>query len=181
MIIEFAVLCVVYLFIVLVGVYYFTLLTMKDNYTKDEFKNVLPFFRKSWEKVSSDYPVPLFLSILVISVFFGVVIPMIFRHWVTNSSIFFVLLFFLLPVLKKYLEKSQVAESKSFSDNLSNLFIKYMDIIIIGFGTGLGSALIYNWRDLPEIYSPFFLINLIIISLFLGHIVKNVLKEGEKK
>lgn len=178
MIIEFLILCILYLSIVLVGVYYFTLITRKDQYTKDEFKNVIPFLKGSWKKVSSNYPLPFFLSILVISVFFGVIIPMVFRHWITNSSIFFVILFFSLPLIKKYLEKSQVAESKSYSDNLSNLFIRYMDIIIIGFGTGLGSALIYNWRDLPEIYSPFFLINIIIISLFLGHTVKNVLKEG---
>jgi predicted ABC-type exoprotein transport system permease subunit len=162
----------------MVGVYYFNLITLKEQYTRDELKNVLPFFKESWKKVSLSYPVSLFLSILVISTFFGVVIPMIFRHWVTNSSIFFVILFFILPFVKKYLEKSQVAESKSYSDNLSNLFIRYMDVIIIGFGTGLGSALIYNWRDLPEIYSPFFLINIIIISIFLGHTVKNVLKEG---
>ncbi len=172
------ILCILYLSVVLVGVYYFNLITLKDQYTKDDLKNVIPFFKESWKKVSSEYPVPLFLSILVIATFFGVVIPMIFRHWVTNSSIFFVILFFTLPLIKKYLEKSQVTESKSYSDNLSNLFIRYMDIIITGFGTGLGSALIYNWRDLPEIYSPFFLINIIIISLFLGHTVKNVLKEG---
>jgi predicted ABC-type exoprotein transport system permease subunit len=171
------ILCILYLAFILVGVYYFNLITQKEQYTRDELKNVIPFFKESWKKVSSDYPASLFLSILVISAFFGVVIPMIFRHWVTNSSIFFVILFFILPLVKKYLEKSQVAESKSYSDNLSNLFIRYMDIIITGFGTGLGSALIYNWRDLPEIYSPFFLINIIIISLFLGHTVKNVLKE----
>jgi hypothetical protein len=176
-IIEFFFLCILYLLVILISVYYFNLFIRKEHYTRDELKNVLPFFKDAWKNVSLKYPVPLFLSILIISVFFGVVIPMIFRHWVTNSSIFFVIIFFSLPLVKKYLEKSQVAESKSYSDNLSHLFIRYMDIIIVGFGTGLGSALIYNWRDLPEIYSPFFLINIIIISLFLGHTVKNVLKE----
>ena len=177
MVIEFVILCSIYLILIVLGYYYANLFVTQDQYTKEELKNLLPYLKELWSKIGDKYPVPVFLSVLIISTFFGIVIPMFFRHWIANSSIFFVILFFILPFVKKYLEKSQVAESENYSDTISNIFIRYMDIIIIGFGTGLGSALIYNWRDLPGIYSPFFLINIIIISIFLGYTVKNLLKD----
>ena len=177
MIIEIILVYILYLSLILLGNYYSNLFVSKDHYSKEEIKNIIPFFSQTWKKFTSIYNPVTLIFVFGLSSFIGIIIPMIFHHWVINSSVLFVLLFFILPYIKTNFEKSMVTQSEKHSDKLANIFIKYIDIIIIGFGTGLGTALIYNWRDLSNIYSLFFLINILIISIFLGYKFKNLLKE----
>lgn len=176
-IIEFFLIYIVYLFLILAGYYYINLFISKEQYSKDELKNILPYFSQLWNKISSSYSILTLCIILLVLSIIGILIPMVSSHWIFNSSILFVVLFFVLPYLKKHYEKAQVAESDQYSDTVVNIFIKYTSIVLIGFGTGLGCALIYNWRSLININSLWFLLNIIVVSILLGITLNNLMKE----
>ena len=177
MLIEIVLVYIIYLFIVLAGTYYVTMFNSKNVFTKEEIKNVFPYIFLFVGRVNEIYPITVFFAVLIVSSFIGIVIPMIFKHWIANSSLLFIILFFALPVIKNQMEKSQVAEPEKYSDALANLLIKFTEVIILGFGAGLGTALLYNWRALSDIHSVFFLVNIVIISIFIGNIINILIKE----
>ncbi|MFC1670386.1 hypothetical protein ACFL20_08330 [Spirochaetota bacterium] len=159
---------IIYFLLILIASYYVNLFLTKDEYTKDELKNVIPYLKNYWDKIKGNYSLIIIIIILVISSLIGYLIPAVITHWITNSSIFFVIVFFVLPIIKKRFEITQVTSSENYSDKIANIFVKYIDIIIIGFGSGLGSALISNWRKLIDIHSFWFVLNIVIVSIFLG-------------
>ncbi len=177
MVIEIVLVYLCYFFLILAGSYYFTLFTSKDVYTRDDFKLVFPFISKFISSINDNYPGATFWSVLLVSSFSGILIPMIITHWITNSSILFIILFFVLPVIKNNHEKFHVTGPETYSDALTGLVYRFSDAIILGYGVGLGTALMYNWRSLSHIYSLFFLLNIIILSIFIGNIVIELIKE----
>jgi len=51
----------VYLILVILGSYYVNLYLTKDQFTKDELKNVMPYLKESWVKLSRTYSMPYWL------------------------------------------------------------------------------------------------------------------------
>ena len=165
---------VVYVFLLVVVSYYVTLFTTKEEYTQEELKNVFPFFSYTWEVVSSKYSLLSFFVILVISSVLGMIVPFISKNWFLNSSILFIVIFFTVPYLRNYFEDGMVTESDNSLDTYANIFVKHSDLIVLGFGIGLGSALTYVWRNNVEISTIWFLINIIIVTVLLEISLKTV-------
>lgn len=175
--IEIFLVYLVYLFLVLAGTYYVTMFNSKDVYTKEEIKNVFPYIFLCMTRINALYPITVFFAVMIVSSFIGVIIPLLVDHWIANSSLLFIILFFGLPVVRKILERSYTDDPDTITDALAGLVVKFMEVIILGFGAGQATALIYNWRSLPEIHSLFFLVNIVIISIFIGNIINILVKE----
>ena len=168
MILELILIYFVYLVIIILGSYYIDLFLSKDQYTKKEIKNSLPYFSKLLDTIKHTYSITSLVVIVSATSLLGILLPVLIQHWLTNSAIFFAVLFFILPLLKKQLEKYKVSDSENPLDNLSNIIIRYDDIILIGLGLGTASAIILNWGTTKFIPFLWFLVNIIIISILLG-------------
>lgn len=165
---------VVYVFFLVVVSYYVNLFTSKQEYTQEELKNVFPYFSHTWDVISSKYSTLSFFVILVLSSVLGILLPFISKNWFLNSSILFIVVFFTIPYLRNYFEDRMVTESDNYLDNYVNIFVKHSDLITLGFGIGLGSALTYVWRNNVEISTIWFLINIIIVTVLLEISLKTV-------
>ena len=156
----------IFLSVLIVMNYYINLWKSKNEYTKDEIKDVFPHFLSFLKIIGSQYsPVP-FLVLLLLSSLLGFLIPYI-PHWFFYSSIILIVMFLVFPIITNSIEQSKVMAAGDMKDIAANIFAKHSDIIIIGFGTGLGSSLIFRWGSLKEISFLWFLVNIIIISIII--------------
>jgi hypothetical protein len=175
--IEIILIYIVYLFVLIVGSYYVDLYLSKDQFTKEELKDVLPYLSKLWRKIAHSYSVSLVAAILTVSSLFGILFPMVSQNWFLNSSIIFLIMYFSFPVLKKNFDKTTVTVSGSYADTATNIFVKYHEIILIGFGAGTATGLIYNWGVFKAVHFLWFLVNLIALSILIGLAIKNIQHE----
>jgi hypothetical protein len=113
------------------------------------------------------------LMIAGVSSFISVLITMLSEHWFLNSAILYVILFFIFPFAKKNFSKVMVTTGGSYSDTIINIFLKYYNFILIGFGTGTGTGLMYNWGVYRAVPFLWFLINFIVISILTGMEINN--------
>ena len=67
-----------------------------------------------------------------------------------------------------------VTTGAGFSDTVMNIFSKYYNFILLGFGTGTGAGLMYNWGVYKTVPFLWFLINFTVISILLGMVIYNV-------
>ncbi len=169
---SFIVVYLIFLAFILVCSYYYDLFTAKEEFLKSELTEIKPFFEKLYDKILKGYRLPVFLLVLIFFSFLGGIIPVIFTNWFFNSSILFIAAFFIVPYLRDYFNSARVTSSESLSDNVINVFIKYNLAIVIGFGAGYASSLINNWRQLIQIHSLFFLLNILIIAILLVIFIK---------
>ncbi len=175
MIIELLLIYIVYLILVIVGTYYVTLFIKQENYSRDDFKKVSPWFSMVWSKLTIHSPLPIFFIVLIVSSLLGIMIPIVIKHWITSSTIIFAAIFLLLPLLKNNISKTMVSSSAEYSDNAMNMLVRYSDIIIFGFGLGTATMLLYNWGSQKLISFLWFLPNFIVISILLGIQLKKYL------
>ena len=179
MVIEFLAVYIVYLLLIILGNYYVHLFTSKEQYTREEIKNVTPYLLKCWNTVRH-YSLSMFLLLLLLSSFIGAMMPLIFQNWFFNSSIIFVPIFFFLPYLKKNYEQAQVTTPDDYSDAIVNIFVKYCDVLIVGFGLGLGAMLIYNWAVFKLVHFIWFFINIVAVTVLIFISIRNVQKRWKK-
>jgi hypothetical protein len=172
-IIEILIMYIVYLSLLVFGSYYVDLYISKDQFTKEELKNVLPYLSKLLNKIINSYSIPLFLAILLVSSIIGIALPLLSDHWFLNSSIIFLVMFFTFPVAKKNFEKTQVTIGGNMSDTVTNIFTRYYNVILVGFGNGTATGIMYNWGVYKSVHFLWFLINLIALSVMVGVAIKN--------
>lgn len=171
---EIVLVYIFYIITVAVALYYYTLFSSKDQYTRDELKDVLPFLIDFFRKFFLSGSFTGIFLILIISSLIGMIIPAISNHWISNSVIFSLILFFAMPIVKNHYEQIQVSTSESYSDTIVNVFVKYSLTITAGFIAGYGSMLVYNWAKVPEISFLWFLPNIIANSILLGLTIKKI-------
>jgi len=169
----------VYVILVILGGYYVNLFQTKDQFTKDELKDVSPYLKEVMNALVSNYSSSKLIVIMIAASFFGIVIPFITFHWIINSSLLVIIVFFGLPFMKRSYEQSQVTDSENYGDLAMNVIVKYSEIIILGFGAGYGTGLIYNWGSLKVINFIWFLINIVAISILLGITIRNIILPEE--
>jgi hypothetical protein len=167
----------VYFLMILFLSYYVNLFSTQETFTKEDLKQVFPYLKKFYILIVKKYSFFMFFLIIFIVSLIGIMIPSIITHWIGNSSLIFVAIFLIFPLIKKYLQRSQVTSTENYSDDIANIFVKYIDIIIIGFGAGQATILIINWRELREINSVYFMLNIVIISILLVISIKNMIQE----
>ncbi len=162
MIIEILLIYIVYLVIVILSSYYVNLYISKDQFTKDELKEILPYLSKFWTRITGNYSILILGIVIIVSSFLGIIIPMLSNNWFFNSSILFVIMYLTFPLAKRNFDKAKVTTGGDISDTIVNIFAKYYTIILIGFGTGTATALMYNWGAYRIIHFLWFVINFII-------------------
>ncbi len=173
-IIELILIFITYLLILTLGSYYVNLYLSQDQFSKDELKNVLPYLNQLLGKIATSYSLFMVVMIACASSFMGVLLTMVTEHWFLNSAILYVILFFLFPFAKKNFSKAMVTTGGGYSDTVINVFLKYYNFILIGFGTGTGTGLMYNWGVYRAVPFLWFLINFIIISILTGIEINNM-------
>ncbi|MCP4136242.1 MAG: hypothetical protein GY754_35055 [bacterium] len=172
---EILILYIIYLALIIFGSYYVNLFMTQDQYSKEELKNIKPYLSGVWKGITGNYSIATFFLLLIGSSFLGAVIPALFQYWILNSVLLFAIVFFTLPYLKKHFEQAQVSTPDNYSDTVVNIFVKYSDVLIIGFGTGLGTILMYNRASVHFLW---FLVNVFAVTILLGISVKNVQKSS---
>ena len=105
MIIELIIIYLVYLLLLVLGSYYVNLYISKDQFTKDELKDVLPYLAKLWGKIINNHSISVLIAVFIISAIIGMALPLLTDHWFLNSSIIFLVMFFSFPVAKKNFNK----------------------------------------------------------------------------
>ena len=177
MFIEIIVIYLVYLIILILGSYYVNLYLSKDQFTKDELKDIIPYLERLWNNIANNFSMLILAISLIVSSMVGILLPMLSQHWFLNSSIIFVVMFFIFPLAKKNFDKAKVTTGGNLSDTAMNIFLKYYNFILIGFGTGTASALMYNWGVFKAVHFLWFLINFIVLSILLGIAIKNIVSQ----
>lgn len=167
----------VFLLFILTVNYYVNLISSKDQYTREEISNILPYIAESWLKVSRKYSSPALLLALFGSSFFGILIPFTSAHWFFNSAIFFVVIYLVLPLVKERVDSVKVSSSSMISDDIGNMISRMSYIIIFGFGMGTGTSLMYNWAKEKELAFLWFLVNLAVIVVLEVYAINKELGE----
>ncbi len=168
---------VVYL-IVLLGVnYYINLFSEKEEYTKEELKNILPYFSILMEKINSKHALPQVLLAFILSSFIAGLIPFVGSHWFIQSAILFGIILFFLPIVKSYFENQKVTSSDRISDSFINVFTGVSEIIILGFGLGYASSFMFVWVTDRELSFMWFMLNLIAFTFLLEYTIQKIIKE----
>ncbi|TFH42560.1 MAG: hypothetical protein E4G96_03195 [Chrysiogenales bacterium] len=169
---------VIYLITLTCGSYYIHLFISKEQFTRDDLKHIAPYLMQYWNKISGSHSIFMLVIVSILSSAVGAVIPMISHHWLLNSSILFLVMFFLFPTMKGSIDRIQVTTGGDFSDTVANAFSKYHSFIIIGFGSGTATALMYNWGALKVIGFLWFMLNFVLLTFFIGAEMIKALKQN---
>ncbi len=173
MIIEILLIYILYLIIIIIGSYYVNLYLSKDQFSKDELKEVLPYLTKFWNRIVNTYSMSIVLICLGVVSLIGILLPMLSQHWFLNSAIIFIVMFFTFPLAKKNFDMAQITTGGSFADTAMSIFVKYNSIILIGFGTGTATGIMYNWGVYKAVNFLWFLVNLLVLTIFIGIVIKD--------
>jgi hypothetical protein len=167
----------VYTALILIANYYINLFSEKEEYTREEIKNIFPHITFCIEKIGSRYSFSTMILCLAISSLIGMLFPLSSSHWFIQSAVLFTIIFFMFPIIKKNIEETRVNSSDSYSDSFANFFAKHTDIISFGFGMGFGSSFMYVWASNKELSFLWFILNIVIISIMLEFTVQKMIKE----
>jgi uncharacterized membrane protein YfcA len=160
--------------------YYISLFLTKEQYTKEELKNIKPHFSITWTKINSQYNTFGVIICLFTSSLIGIYLPRILNYRFFNSIFPLVIIYFSFPYLTRHLQNKQVSESEDSSDIFAGLFIEYNQLIVLGFGLGLMSFFSINWLANPQMYSfLLFAANVIGSIILLQYTLNTVLKKGD--
>lgn len=174
MIVEIILIYIFYLLIVILGSYYVNLYLSKDTFTREELRDIFPFLTKFWNNIVSNYSMTMMLICIGTASLIGILLTMLSQHWFLNSSIIFIVMFFTFPLAKKNFDMARVTTGGSFSDTAMSIFAKYHNIILVGFGTGTATGLMYNWGVYKAVNFIWFLINFILMTVFIGIVIKDI-------
>ncbi len=171
MFIQILVIYILFTLLIIIGSYYADLFASKDEYTKEDFKMILPSIMTMARRIQGGYTVTVFIVTSVI----GMAVPLLSANIVVNSSLLFLVVYLLLPLVKKQLDKAKVINTESYSEKFLNNLMSISDVLIIAFGFGTGTGLIYSWSVLNTIPFLWFLLHLSIIILLLGIKVRKMM------
>jgi len=173
-VIQFILLFAVYLVVVVLGSYYVNLYVTHDRFSKEELKAVIPYLAQLGNKITADYSIPAIALTFGVASLLGIAFPMLSEHWFLNSSILFVALFLAFPLVKKNIERANVTTGGTLYDTAIFIFVKYYNFIVVGFGAGTATAIMYNWAVYKSIHFLWFLANFILISILTGIAVNHI-------
>ncbi len=157
--------------------YYADLISSKEQYTREEISNIIPFIAETGQKIIEKYPLPgLGLAIFFPSLL-GLLMPFISNGWFLNSAFLFVCLYILLPIAKERFDSTRVSASEYYADEIANYISKYAGMILFGFGAGTGTGLMYTWAHEKELGFLWFIFNLIVIVVLEVYTVSKEIKE----
>lgn len=154
------------LFLLSVG-YYVTLLSSKDVYTREEIASVLPYISGALGKLAEKYSTGGFLLVFLLAALFGMALPFTANNLFFNSCAIFALLYAILPIVRERFASTRVVASEYYRDDIANFIARYAGLIVVGFGSGNGAALMYVWATTKELGFLWLLLNLAILCVLL--------------
>lgn len=154
------------LFLLSVG-YYVTLISSKDVYTREEIASVLPYITGSLGKLADRYRTGGFLLVFLVSALFGIAFPLMTNNLFLNSCALFAIIYLVLPIVRERFASARVEASEYYRDDIANFIIRYSGLIVIGFGSGNGAALMYVWATTKDLGFLWLLLNLVILCVLL--------------
>lgn len=163
----------IYSIILMLLTYYFNLFVSKTEYTREDFRNILPQLGQMFEKIYRNYSITGVLFVYLISGVSGIVFPYLFQNYLMNSALVPVILYFTGPRLAIYFEQTRVTISDNINDRFQIIYLRYHNYIITGFNAGFVSGIIYNWINLGVISFLWLVINLVIITFLTVMILRN--------
>lgn len=156
----------VYLVIVFIIAYYVELFRSKSEYTRQELTDLKPLAGTVKKKMEMKYSPLLVVIIMLIASIIGLLFSHI-EHWIFQSALVAVALFFVIPLAQKYIMDRMVIASDSSMDTFANIFAKYCNFIILGYGTGYGAGLMYYWSMTREMLFIWFALNILVVTVLL--------------
>ncbi|HOJ27549.1 MAG TPA: hypothetical protein PL059_00590 [Spirochaetota bacterium] len=169
-------LCIFYTILIVIVYEYYKLFNSKDEYTKQELKQVVFLIPDHWIPLLSKfrlYPVYALTSLV-----FGILIPLLSTNWFFQSSVLCILLFIILPQIRRSYEPMKVTVSDSFVDTVATALSEYYEIILFFFSTGTLSSLTYTWVTEKELSFLWFMVNAIIICIIMFFMLASLDKEN---
>ncbi len=169
-------LCIFYTIIIVIMYEYYKLFNSKDEYTKQELKQVIFLIPDHWLPLLSKfrlYPVYALLSLV-----FGILIPLLSTNWFFQSSVFCILLFIILPQIRRSYKPMEVTVSDSFYDAVAAAISHYYEIIIFFYSSGTLSSLTFTWITEKDLSFLWFLFNAIIIYSIMFFMLASMDKEN---
>lgn len=156
----------VYLVLVFVIAHYAGIFSSKSEYTRDELTDLKPLAGTVKKKLEMKYSPVFVIIIMLIASIIGMLFSHI-EHWIFQSALVVVLLFIIIPVVQKYIMDRMVVASDSSMDTFANIFAKYCNFIILGYGTGYGAGLMYYWSMTREMLFIWFALNIVVVTVLL--------------
>lgn len=174
MIFEILLVFLIYCFLVTIGSYYVNLYVTQDQFTKQDLKNIMPYLSQLGQRIIREYSPLSFALVVCIAAFVGIAVTMVTDHWFLNSCILYLILYFTVPLMRQQAEKATVTTAAGWGDTAANLIVRYGNIAVLGFGFGNATGLMYNWDVHHSVHFLWFLVNIIVLTIFLGVAVKNL-------
>ncbi len=162
----------IYSSIAFILTYYFNLFISKEEYTRQDFSDILPKLGNMLTKISSNYPLLNLSGIILISAILAIIILSIFNNWIINSALLPLLLYFFGPRLATYFEETRVTITDNYKDILEIIYARYYRYIMAGFFMGFGTKLIDNWVNAGLMSFYWFIINFFINTALLVLILR---------
>ena len=170
-------LCIFYTGLIVIVYEYYKLFNSKDEYTKQELKQVVFLIPDRWIPLLSKfrlYPIYTLVSLII-----GILIPLLSTNWFFQSSVFCILFFIILPQIHRTYEPMKVTVSDSFIDTVAAAISEYYEIILFFFSTGTLSSLTYTWVTEKELSFLWFLFNAIIICAIMFFMLASIDKNDK--
>ncbi|MCX7679382.1 MAG: hypothetical protein N2316_09190 [Spirochaetes bacterium] len=157
---------IIYLILVFLIAHYVNIFSSKTEYTRDELTDLSPLAETVKRKLEMKYSPFFVIAIMLICSMVGLLFSHI-EHWIFQSALIPALLFVILPILRKNIMSQMVIASDSTLDSAANIFAKYCHFIILGYGSGYGTGLMYYWSMTREMLFLWFAVNLVGVTVLL--------------
>ena len=108
-----------------------------------------------------------FLLVFLVSALFGIAFPFMANNLFFNSCALFAILYLVVPIVRERFASSRVEASEYYRDDVANFIARYAGLIVVGFGSGNGAALMYVWATTKELGFLWLLLNLVILCVLL--------------
>jgi len=162
MFLTFAIIYILFTLVVLLCSNYYLLFSSRDRYTREELADFSPFLQKLGEAIRATGSIPVFIAGTILSSILGMAVPYLFRGWISHSVIITLIVCLSLPLIKNILAGQHGTKGGKYQF-IKNYVIRYHYVLALGFGTGSGVMIVYNFRDMKEINSFFLVINILAI------------------
>ena len=166
----------VYLFIILVIAYHAGLLSAKTEYTRQELTDMAPLLNTVRGKLTMKYSPSFVIILMLISSLIGILFSDL-PHWFFQSALLTIVFFIVLPVLQKHFQDRMVIASSEVSDTAANIFAKYCEFIILGYGTGFGAGFMYYWNATHDMFFLWFAVNIVLVTALMVVTAKKIIAE----
>lgn len=154
--------------------YYLDLFESKDNYTKSELTDILPYIQAVSGNILKKYSIPVLSLTTIVTFIISFYIPRLSDNYFTNSVIIYTAFFFGLPAISKFLQNQSTETDSSIKLIIYNYLISNHKLISFIFGLGTLTSFTFNRITYHNINFIYFIVNLTIAVILLEISLKSL-------